>query len=713
MTLAEDVDDGDLDRDQLLRRFAEREERERTAMQRRLLIWLTPASVGWVILAALLDTRVLLVAAIISMIGCVSGLLLHLRNNSIAARHLSCLLVVVATGMAIQVVDPAGHVIVMLTSHLAVCFVVFSWRNERIHALIAAAEPVVVLAISVATAGNLFGPDEVTGDAAKYVVAPASIGTTTVVLLFVLLRLTRSTWTDEAEAAVALDEARRANRAKSVFLANISHELRTPLSGVIGLSELVEGRELDPADRRHLQTIQTSARSALRIVDDLLDLSSIEAGKIRIDHVEMSPAAVIESVAVELAPIAAERSVGLQLRLDPDLPAVTLCDPDRLAQIVRNLAGNAVRFAARDGDADGRHGRVVLSATWRDADRTMRIEVEDDGIGMSAELLQRVFEPFAQGDDSSTRRYGGTGLGLSIVSGLVDRLGGTIGVESEVGEGSTFTVDLPCRVVEPAAPNGGWLDDLDVIAAVHPRLADEVRWAWAHLDDRPPRFVEPHELSYVLAGRTRSTVVLLAAGSISENQRLRAGFPPSHVPIRAVHMCGDRSVATNHPIGDQGVAARPLLPSELVKAMGRIRDEIDGGPSAPGTNHAVGTERSLRVLVVEDNPVNRTVIRAQLERLGHEVHLVDDGVAGLEVLRSESFDLVLSDVQMPTMDGIQMVAALRAWERDRTDGRVPVIGISAAAFEAEQRRCLDAGMDGYLTKPVTLEQLRDALSTVR
>ncbi len=527
---------------------------------------------------------------------------------------------------------------------------------------------------------------------------------------------------DRTRALVAATEAAEAaNRAKSLFLATMSHEIRTPMNGVQGMLELLEHTSLTGDQRELVGVVRDSAGALLTIINDILDFSKIEAGKLDLEHVPVSLPAVVEGVADTLAPGARAKGLSLLTFIDPDLPATVLGDPVRIRQVLFNIAGNAVKFT--------QSGSVTVKAELArfDGDRVaIRVAVTDTGIGIAAEHQAHLFHPFTQAEASTTRRFGGTGLGLSICRRLAELMGGEIGVTSAPGQGSTFwftfAADLPDEadaVPEPAPPlQGVTVLLLAPDEAERGFLARYLNSDGALVVDAPDAATALRTLlptaacdALVVAsgvdtaaldadprGRVRGRVLITRpgdgdapAGTVAVARPLRR----SHL-IRAVLAAVGKGAPVEAPVAEASVLPAPVVPSPSATASAMLSVE-----------EALAQGRLI--LVAEDHPTNRQVIQRQLTLLGHAMEMAEDGVQALALWRERPYGLLLTDCQMPDMDGLELAQAIRAEEAATGRARLPIVAITANALEGEVQTCFAVGMDDSIAKPVDLGQLRRVL----
>jgi two-component system sensor histidine kinase/response regulator len=524
--------------------------------------------------------------------------------------------------------------------------------------------------------------------------------------------------TEQLEKAKNAAEA--ASRAKSAFLATMSHEIRTPMNGVLGMTEMLLGTSLTETQRNYTRVVKSSGEHLLVIINDILDFSKIEAGKLTVEYINFNLWDLLDDIHTVYTPQADAKDIGLDFDIANDIPVAICGDPNRLRQIMANLLGNAIKFTD--------HGRILAKVRIASEDSQavmLRFEVHDTGIGISREARSRIFEAFSQADDSTTRKYGGTGLGLAISKQLVELMGGVIGVDNALTQGSVFwfTVSFDKRRVDPDAPGSHQhtIEGLRVLIvdqqnSSRQELARHLA-TWMVASDSAASAAEACErlAAAAHAGTPYDAAIIDMELDRTSGLALAAGIKgdPATRATRILLISPDRLAADPVQRREAGVAYQLIKPARAADLFACLATRPRVAPVAaalaalaPATPRQPARARLRRVLLAEDNPVNVEVAKAMLESLGLDAHCARNGEEALHAVRAGEYDAVLMDCQMPVMDGFAATTAIRSDEREAGRARtLPIIAITANALQGDRESCLAAGMDDYLSKPFTQQEL--------
>ncbi|MDH3602863.1 MAG: response regulator, partial [Candidatus Tectomicrobia bacterium] len=526
------------------------------------------------------------------------------------------------------------------------------------------------------------------------------------------------------EAEAASEKAKAASKAKSRFLAMMSHELRTPMNGVLGMTELLQVTELSRRQQRFVEMVSQSGQTMLALINRILDFSKIESGNLELDRIAFDLRQMVEETTESFAERAHKKGLEIACLIDADVPTAMYGDPLRLQQILTNLIGNALRFTEQ--------GDIVIQVSLIEADEQtarLHLSVRDTGIGISPDAQTRIFASFSQADGSTTRKYGGTGLGLAIAKQLAEAMAGQIGVDSTPGAGSTFWFSVSLeRQPAPTQTNEEPDQELQGIRvlvvtdhAPNHRVLEQHLTACRLSSDRAESASQALDMLRTAAARNTPYTVAILDRQIADTDGIELARTIKAQPdIASVHVVMLIPMGLQHdPLAVQqaGIArclTKPVRQPHLQRCLVSVLRDPTARPSEEIPVPIVLSSREMtlqgRVLLTEDNPVNQEVTLGMLENLNCQVDIANHGGEAVAAVEHTAYDLILMDCQMPEMDGFEATRAIREREELTTQPRVPIIALTANAFDSDRKQCLASGMDDYLSKPVSLEQLHMVLA---
>ncbi|MBD3675178.1 MAG: response regulator [Planctomycetaceae bacterium] len=600
-----------------------------------------------------------------------------------------------------------------------IAILLLNWKIARWWVLATFISACVMLTLDLV---DVFPPSEIEGKTADWLYALGLLGIISCTSLLCLV-FEYNTQLLHTQLESSRINAEAANRAKSDFLANMSHEIRTPMNAVIGMTELALDTELNQTQRNYLTVASESAESLLCIINEILDFSKIEAGKLVLESSDFQLREQMGDILKSLGVRAHAKGLELVYNIHSDVPDNLKGDPARLRQILVNLIGNAVKFTEE--------GEILVEVEQQESHQagcSLHFTVKDTGIGISEESQSRIFSEFEQADTSTTRRYGGTGLGLAITSKLIHAMGGRIWLESTPGIGSTFHFIVNFDVGDPSivrSPNPPDLQDVSVLIVddneTNRQILTEMLRNWGLKVHDAEGGSQAIEMLQQLSSISSSSFIMVSdinmpgmdGFELVEHIRGMSGVEKTPVILLT---SGDREGDLNR-CDDLGVIShlmKPIKQSELFEAI--LNAAHRGAEDSQRKEESVEAEDlscdSMKILLVEDGKANQMLAKSLLQKWGHQVSIAENGELALSAVAEESFDLVLMDMQMPVMDGLEATRRIRERE-EQTGTRLPIIAMTARAMESDREECLSAGMDDYVTKPIRRPELMAALNRVQ
>jgi signal transduction histidine kinase/CheY-like chemotaxis protein len=671
--------------------------------------------IGWMLLAYYLNEPLIALLTGPALLGTIFATIFTAYGMPLLGRTVWSAGGIVAVTLASFTIHEAANPELMYLVLLGGPFLTFAVGRENLQLTIVVAATAISLMAVLLLGNDFFGAPWVGKETAEKYLATGLL-----FMVFILIAVEMAAFgilahTNQVKMEASSTQARLASRAKTDFLAAMSHEIRTPMNGVVGMVEILENSKLTTEQSRIVETIRDSSTALLSIIENILDMSRIEAGKLELKLQKTEVLSVFEKSADTLRHFAEAHHVTLLMNYDPDLPKYMSCDSGRLRQIILNLLSNAIKFSKRPPEDP--KGQVILTVGFSDKD-DLKVEVSDDGIGIGEEFLSSLFDPFEQSAEVRRHEFGGSGLGLAIVSQLIEKLNGSIGVQSQRGQGTTFTAHLPIidREGQIRCP------DLRNKTIAYLKNSDD----GVHYFQKPiekcgghfKAFDTPADL--IAAAQIRNdNVVYIVPFACDDWQNDKASpvfnsrnFPDETKTIflsPAPHHLAERS-EREHIF----LPSAPILNSAFSKALERAFNLKAPKPNVDNSEKDEflankSDDVGPRILAAEDNDINRVVLESQLAQLGYTPVIVEDGAKAYEAWKLDDFDLILTDCQMPIVDGFELTRKIRDDEEKDGQGRIPIIAITANAVRGEGERCLLAGMDAYMTKPTTLAALKVTL----
>lgn len=585
---------------------------------------------------------------------------------------------------------------------------------------------------TVATLRRLTRESQTWSQSVLLIIAIAGLGVVGFIVLGVFLPLEKQVTQDRENIEAARQKAEAADHAKSEFLANMSHEIRTPMNGVLGMAELLFMSELNATQKNYANTILQSGNALLTIINDILDFSKINDGKLELEDEPFNLRDLVDDVTALVAPTANEKKVDIVSRVHPRLPKQFVGDGGRVRQVLLNLVGNAVKFT-QEG-----HVSINISGVEQSGRASITVQVDDTGIGIPKDRLNTIFDKFNQVDNTGSREFEGTGLGLTICQMLIEKMGGSIKVESELGRGSTFSfeLDLPVHLTDekekgfPAEIRDNFVLIIDADPQTRASTI-EILGSWGSDAAACATIEDAHSLINRTKDEMRKPALTILDLNVGEEEglnfirNLRLDEEPFEFPVIATTVASSSlSQADILQAGGQRLITKPISSSLLFDSIVEVFSEalvssLKGftytttSPSVISVNDDTGQPEVHRppfVLVVEDNLVNQKVIGSYLDSLGVAYLFAGDGLKALNMLATHQPTLIFMDMSMPIMSGIDATAEIR--RREKALGRhVPIVGLTANAIKGDREKCLAAGMDDYLSKPIDLAKLQACLQT--